>query len=160
MKRIFIITVVMLITFSMVTSCSSTDKDIRVGGIVNLSESSFLLTIKDARLTKDFQHYSQAINEVGIVLYGKVEKGMISENSQLLFADEAGTVLYTETAFKIEIVTSMEPGSQGFRSQAYAESGDDVMIYLPAVRSDDIEQFVECENALAVVRASHFAVQE
>ena len=160
MKRTFIIITAFIIVLSSITSCANSGENIQPKDELDLSQVSFKLEIQNSRMTKDFGLYGEIENEVGIVLYGKVESGKISENSNVFFVDENGKILHQDTVFKIEIITSANSNSTSKKRQTFAENGDDAALYLKAGRGDDLDLYSEYSRILDSIRNSQFVVTE
>lgn len=158
MKKTLILTTVVFFILVIVIACSITKKDTQIQDKLDLSKMSFKLKIQDAYMTNVFGIYGELENEIGIVIHGTIENGKIHENSKIIFVDENGKVLFIDKVFKIEIEESTS-SSYSSKSQSFAESGDDVALYLKAGKIDDLlSQNSESEKNLDLIRKSHFAV--
>lgn len=147
MKKILILTTVVFIILLMVTICSIANKDPQINDKLDLSKVSFKLEIKGACMTKDFGIYGPIENDLGIVIHGNVEYGKIHENSKIIFVDDNGKVLYKDKVFKIEI-EEFTSSSYSSKRQSFAESGDDVALYLKAGKIYDASLDSESEKNL------------
>lgn len=134
------------------------DKQISTNNIIDLSNVSFKMEIQDAFFDRYFGMYGEVENESAIFLHGIVERGKVQENSEIIFVDENGTVLCTDSVFKIEIIEISSSTAFRSRTQGFAESGDDVVIYLKAGDFSDNAQFSKSSRNLELIRSSAFAV--
>ena len=160
MKKNLTLATVLFIMLSMITACSIANKDTLKKDELDLSTASFKLKIDDALMIQDFGIYREAENEMGIVVRGKVENGKIYENSQMVFVDENGKVLHNDEVFKIIIIEVNSGTEQKSRRQSYAESGDNVALYLKGWNGNDMDLYDKYDKILELIRESQFAVLE
>ena len=67
---------------------------------------------------------------------------------------------YNDTVFKIEIIELCSSTAFKSRIQSFAESGDDIAIYLKAGDFSDDVQYSQSVKNLELIRNSQFAVLE
>jgi len=158
MKKILAITVMLVVVVLIATACSIAKKDTQINDKLDLSKESFKIKINDAFMTKDFGLYGEVENEVGFVIHGNVENGKIHENSKINFVDENGKLLYNDKVFKIEIEKSTS-SSYSSKQQSYAESGDDVALYLKAGKADPSEDS-KSAKILNLIKTSYLIESE
>lgn len=159
MKKPLILATVLFIVFLTVTACTINGDSLKKDEL-GISTASFKLKIDDACMINDFGVYSEAKNEIGIVVYGNVESGKIYENSQMIFKDKNGKFLYSDKVFKIAIIEINTGTAQESRRQSYAESGDNVALYLKGWNGGDTELYSKYERNLELIRESQFAELE
>ena len=151
MKKLITSAFVLSITLLLITACTISDK-----GKLDLSKVSFEVDFDSANMVQDFGVYNEKENEVGIVVYGKVKSGKIYEKSPLVFIDKDGEVLHNDEVFKIMIIEANTETEQKSRRQNYAESSDDVALYLKGWSANDMEMYSKYEKNLELIRKSHF----
>lgn len=129
MKKILVLTTVMIVVLSMVTAYSIAKKDTQTKYELDLSKVSFKMKIQDAYMINNFGVYltgKEKDGEVGVVLHGKIENGKVNVDSKVIFVDENGKVLHRNVVFKIEVFSN---SFTTIKRQSFAESGDDVALY-------------------------------
>lgn len=160
MRKYYTFLMALFFMLSIISACSPAKEDIQVNDVLDLSKASVKLEIQGANMTKDFGIYGEVDNALGIIVYGHVEKGKIQENYNIPFVDEDGKVLYINNLFRVEIVLKKTSNEYSTKRQSYAESGDDILLYLKYDEDDVLANTSKYEGILDSINKCKFVILE